>query len=78
MQPICATRINKCIVIKPIIRTVTDVHSRLNKIKNHKPIAVFIATVDTFMNKNGGFMTKTSKFNLVIALNALRGPKDHT
>ena len=46
MLPICAMRINKYIVIKPIIRTVTDVHSRLYKIKNHTPRAVFIATVD--------------------------------
>ena len=67
MLPIYAMRINKYIVIKTIIRTVTDVHSRLYKIKNHTPRAVFIATVDIFMNKNGGFMTKTSKFDLVIS-----------
>ena len=36
---------------------------------------MFIATVDTFTNKSGDFMTKTSKFNLVIALNAFKGPE---
>ena len=36
---------------------------------------MFIATVDTFMNKSGDFMNKTSKINLVIALNAFKGPE---